>query len=65
MKTSTGICSSCGKEKQEHEIVTLNNSNKSYCEDCYKSLHQEVRCKYCDKGMPEQLYHNHIMNMHC
>jgi hypothetical protein len=65
MKISINICSACGREKQIHEIVNLNNANKRYCEDCYKSIYQEIHCTYCGKEMPQHDYHNHIMNMHC
>lgn len=65
MKISINTCSLCGREKQIHENVHLNDANKKYCEDCYKSLYQEIHCRYCGKEMPEHHYHSHTMNMHC
>lgn len=65
MKISINTRSLCGREKQIHENVNLNDANKKYCEDRYKSLYQEIHCRYCGKEMSEHHYHSHTMNMHC
>ena len=59
------LCSSCKQMKIIKSEETMNDEILSkFCNECHEILHKIVKCKRCEREMPNRDYIKHLIDYH-